>query len=76
MIGYTSDNATILVSAANKLSWEQSAQIMSNLGCYGAVMLDGGTSTSMYARGYGSNGIIHSSPEYRPLPNAIVISNK
>ena len=73
MIGYTNDNAPIIAVTKNgKLTYEQSAKIMKNIGSYGAIMLDGGNSAQMYA----NNKTLRSSPINRVVPNAIVISNK
>ena len=75
IIGYTSDNAPIIVSTTDnsKLTYAQAAQIMQNLGAEGAIMLDGGNSTSFYEK---TNGMIEESPFFRPIPNFIVISDK
>ena len=74
MVGYTSFHAPVIaVTVSGALTYQQSAEIMKNIGCEGAIMLDGGSSTSMYEK---NNGMLKNSAIYRQIANAIVISNK
>jgi len=79
MIGYSSDNAPIIAATVSgRLTYQQSADIMKNIGCQGAIMLDGGNSTAIYA----NNRVLHDTGTpvpflgQRMIPNAIFITNK
>jgi len=58
-VGYTADGKVILficdgrIAASDGATTLETAQIMAGLGCVGALNLDGGGSTSMWARGGG-----------------------
>jgi len=69
-----SNNAPVIVATIRGvLSYQQSAEIMHNIGCKGAIMLDGGSSTSMYEQ---NNGIVVNSSFFRGIANAIIITSK
>ncbi len=50
-VGLTSNNKMLLVSVRKAISMHMLAKIMIGLGCDRAMMLDGGSSTTMYANG-------------------------
>jgi hypothetical protein len=77
MMGYTSTHAPVIVSTIRgTLTYKQSAEIMLNIGCYGAIRLDGGNSTAMSERNAGiskESGSPIPLMGKRRIPNVIVI---
>ncbi len=78
-VGYTKDNAMILVTVDGRkegssgVTLEELAKIMSDLGCYEAINLDGGSSTVMYVNGHTFSG---SNIKSVMLSNALVVKNR
>lgn len=78
-IGYTKDNSLIMVTVDGRkegssgVTLAELAKIMSDLGCYEAINLDGGSSTVMYADGKILSG---SNVKSASISNAIVVRNK
>lgn len=50
-VGITAHNKLLLVASREQMSLWELAKVMRELGCTGAINLDGGTSTGMYYRG-------------------------
>lgn len=90
-IGLKADGTIVLLAADGRhrnlsdgLSLPELTRIMRWLGCTEAANLDGGGSTTMYIKGYGTNGVVnHPSDngrydEYgqRPIANAIMVVKK
>lgn len=78
-IGYTKENTMIIVTVDGRkegssgVTLEELAKIMSDLGCYEAINLDGGSSTVMYVKG---NTLSGSNVKSTAISNALVVRNK
>ena len=78
-IGYTKENTMIIVTVDGRkegssgVTLEELAKIMSDLGCYEAINLDGGSSTVMYVKGNTFSG---SNVKSTAISNALVIRSK
>ena len=78
-IGYTKENTMIIVTVDGRkegssgVTLEELAKIMSDLGCYEAINLDGGSSTVMYVKG---NILSGSNVKATTISNALVVRNK
>ncbi|MBE7704624.1 MAG: phosphodiester glycosidase family protein [Cyanobacteria bacterium SIG29] len=78
-IGYTKDNSLIMVTVDGRkegtsgVTLKELAKIMSDLGCYEAINLDGGSSTVMYVNGKVLNG---SNVKSTLVSNAIIVREK
>ena len=78
-IGYTKENTMIIVTVDGRkegssgVTLEELAKIMSDLGCYEAINLDGGSSTVMYVKG---NTLSGSNVKSTAISNALVVRKK
>ncbi len=78
-IGYTKDNIMIMVTVDGRkegssgVTLKELAKIMDELGCYEAINLDGGSSTTMLVDGKIFSG---SNLKSTSISNAIVVRNK
>lgn len=78
-IGYTKENTMIIVTVDGRkegssgVTLEELAKIMSDLGCYEAINLDGGSSTVMYVKG---NTLSGSNVKATTISNALVVRKK
>lgn len=78
-VGYTKENTMIIVTVDGRkegssgVTLEELAKIMSDLGCYEAINLDGGSSTVMYVKG---NTLSGSNVKSTMISNALVVRNK
>ena len=77
-IGYTKDNVMIMVviegrkEGSSGVTLNELANIMKDLGCYEAINLDGGSSTSMYLEGKTYLG----TKTPTRISNALIVQNK
>ena len=77
-IGYTKDNTMIMVTIEGRkegssgVTLKERASIMTKLGCYEAINLDGGSSTAMFLQGKTYFGTKNPAK----ISNALIIANK
>jgi hypothetical protein len=80
-IGYTADNKIVLLAVEGNnskggvgLNLAELAQLMKEMGCVGAINLDGGGSTSMVVRA--KQTVVPSDGAERPVMTALIVKKK